>query len=358
MAEGGARDAGGLGTFAPTARVSVEGVEQPTQLEVRQRADVRQRSGELRDPVAKAGEPADQPRRRRPATRSGRGVRVPPTSCGDGTLRARTTSSTSSQRWSSTPIRVEPREDVLPAIAPGHTDVLAGGERDLATGTLQLLGDLNAAGRGADDEHATVRQLVRVAIPQGRDGGDARREAPGDRRDHTARGARRQHDRPGLPAAPVGLDVEALSARPHRAHRCAGQDGSSRGGRVSGDVVGDIGGRQEPVRVVAGVGPAGKAGHPVGGEQSQRVPALRFARRLATSPRSRTTWSIERAVRWRLIASPECPAPTTTAVTIRHQTTVTVTSVGLVTMSYTAERFCDCATTARISSAVASASIV
>src|SRR5688572_26431246 len=35
---------------------------------------------------------------------------------------------------------------------------------------------------------------------------------------------------------------------------------------------------------------------------------------LATSPRSRTTWSIERAARHQLIASPDWPAPMTTAV--------------------------------------------
>ena len=40
-----------------------------------------------------------------------------------------------------------------------------------------------------------------------------------------------------------------------------------------------------------------------------------------------------------------------------HERTSTSTMEGLVTMSYTAERFCDWATTASISSAVASASI-
>src|SRR6188474_1905530 len=35
---------------------------------------------------------------------------------------------------------------------------------------------------------------------------------------------------------------------------------------------------------------------------------------LATSPRSRTTWSIERAARHQLIASPDWPAPMMTAV--------------------------------------------
>src|SRR5205814_194048 len=34
----------------------------------------------------------------------------------------------------------------------------------------------------------------------------------------------------------------------------------------------------------------------------------------ATSPRSRTTWSIERSARQRLMASPQWPAPTITAV--------------------------------------------
>jgi hypothetical protein len=41
----------------------------------------------------------------------------------------------------------------------------------------------------------------------------------------------------------------------------------------------------------------------------------------------------------------------------RDQTTSTLTTVGFVMMSYTAERFCDCATSALISSGVASASI-
>jgi hypothetical protein len=38
---------------------------------------------------------------------------------------------------------------------------------------------------------------------------------------------------------------------------------------------------------------------------------------LATSPRSRTTWSMDRSVRQRLIARPEWPAPMTTVVTVR-----------------------------------------
>ena len=45
-------------------------------------------------------------------------------------------------------------------------------------------------------------------------------------------------------------------------------------------------------------------------------------------------------------------------VTISGQMTSTLTSVGFVMMSYTADRFCDCATSALISSGVASASIL
>src|SRR4029079_2485975 len=81
---------------------------------------------------------------------------------------------------------------------------------------------------------------------------------------------------------------------------------------------------------------------------------------------SNTTWSMERSDRQRLIASPAWPAPLTTVVVVRvmadpldecAQRPSTVTLVGLVMMSYTAERFCDWATSALISSGVASASM-
>src|SRR5215218_1046127 len=100
---------------------------------------------------------------------------------------------------------------------------------------------------------------------------------------------------------------------------------------------------------------------------------------LATSLRSSTTWSMARSDRQRLIASPPWPAPITTVVVRtasplvpmiaspsgsahsaaqRPQAlTSTSTSVGLVMMSYTADRFCDWATRALMSSSEASASI-
>src|SRR3954468_11577915 len=48
---------------------------------------------------------------------------------------------------------------------------------------------------------------------------------------------------------------------------------------------------------------------------SSRSESHRWVRHaLATSLRSSTTWSMERSVRHRLMASPPCPAPTTTVV--------------------------------------------
>src|SRR5580658_1916875 len=88
---------------------------------------------------------------------------------------------------------------------------------------------------------------------------------------------------------------------------------------------------------------------------------------LPTSLRSRTTWSIDLVDRHRLMASPLWPAPRTTVDVCTglpsdqghgRQLTSTLTFVGFVMMSYTADRFCDCATSALISSGVASASIV
>ena len=88
--------------------------------------------------------------------------------------------------------------------------------------------------------------------------------------------------------------------------------------------------------------------------ESQRSVRHEFA----TSPRSRTTWSIERSVRRRLMARPAWPAPMTTVLTFvrdaigvpdQRDELLTTTLVGLVMMSNTAERFCDWATSASIS---------
>src|SRR5580700_1167347 len=50
------------------------------------------------------------------------------------------------------------------------------------------------------------------------------------------------------------------------------------------------------------------------GVSSRRLGQRWVRQEFATSPRSRTRWSMERSVRRRLMARPACPAPTTTAV--------------------------------------------
>ena len=51
---------------------------------------------------------------------------------------------------------VHPPEDVAPAVGPWHPHVLADGERDRAAASLDLVGQLDARRRGADDEHAAL----------------------------------------------------------------------------------------------------------------------------------------------------------------------------------------------------------
>lgn len=84
---------------------------------------------------------------------------------------------------------VEPLEDVAPAVAPGHPDVLADRQRHRASRPVHLLGDLQAAGGAADHEHAARRQLVRIAVRGDRDLDDVRGDVRRDRRERRRRRA-------------------------------------------------------------------------------------------------------------------------------------------------------------------------
>ena len=55
-----------------------------------------------------------------------------------------------------TPGPVHPPHDVAAPVRPRHAHVLADRERDLAAGAQELVGDLQAGGRGADDQHAAL----------------------------------------------------------------------------------------------------------------------------------------------------------------------------------------------------------
>ena len=54
---------------------------------------------------------------------------------------------------------------------------MADGDRHVAAGAVQLVGDLNAGRRGADDEHAAGPQVLGPPISSGHDLGDAGRHA-------------------------------------------------------------------------------------------------------------------------------------------------------------------------------------
>ena len=120
-------------------------------------------------------------------------MRSAPTNCMDGRLRARTMSSTSSQPSSRMPVDVQPAQDVVAAVAAGQPHVLAGRERHRPAGAVDLLGDLRAAGRGADHEHSAGTELPGVAVVGGRDGLDAVRQRRGRGRERGAGDARREH---------------------------------------------------------------------------------------------------------------------------------------------------------------------
>ena len=110
---------------------------------------------------------------------------------------------------------VEPPVDVATAVRARQPNVLADRDRDLAPGAAELVGDLHARRRRADDEHAAVaRELRRPPVLQRRELLDASRAARPRARD--ARLARRAGRRPRrrrtrqLPV--VGADVEAVGA--------------------------------------------------------------------------------------------------------------------------------------------------
>ena len=114
-----------------------------------------------------------------------------PMSWGDGRWRARTMSSSASYALVEDAGGVGPPEDVAAAVGARHPDVLADGQRDVATAAMDLLGELDPGGRRPDDQHAAVVQIVGAAIRLRGHGRDrrrgARRRSAGRRRRCTRR---------------------------------------------------------------------------------------------------------------------------------------------------------------------------
>ena len=144
----------------------VERVEQPAQLEVGQRAHVRQRSGELHRRVPGAGEPADE---RHPVL--AQRVQV------EGARRAdelhRRQVPHPEQVRDGVPAlveqarRVHPPQDVAAPVGARQPHVLTDGQGHRPTRAGQLIGDLDPARRPSDHEHAAVGELAGVAVVRG-----------------------------------------------------------------------------------------------------------------------------------------------------------------------------------------------
>ena len=84
-----------------------------------------------------------------------------PTSCGEGSRRARVRSSTSSYRSSHRPDAFHPPQHVAAAIGTRHPDVLADRERHRPARSRQLGGQLYARRRRSDHEDPAVGKLRR-----------------------------------------------------------------------------------------------------------------------------------------------------------------------------------------------------
>ena len=110
----------------------------------------------------------------------------------------------------------------------------ADSQRDLAAGALDLVGELHAGGRGADDQDAAVGQIVGTPVVRGRHLPNVWRETAARRgnrgpiavagRHDDGRG-RRQHTAIGDDAEAVTRRVDALNGRV--ASECGASDAAA-----------------------------------------------------------------------------------------------------------------------------------
>ena len=99
---------------------------------------------------------------------------------------------------------LHPPEHVAAAIRPRQPDVLADRERHRPAGAVDLVGELHAGRRRADDEHAAFGQLRRIAVVERRDLLDRRRHRlPKRRHARQVAGAARDHDAAGTACSPL-----------------------------------------------------------------------------------------------------------------------------------------------------------
>ena len=260
---------------AAVARPLVEGVEEAVELQIRQREHVPEPTGEERPAVAGRRDSAHQldpdrgegiqvERRVRRADELRRG-QAP----GAGQIVDRVVPLVPHAR------AVHPPEHVASAVPAREADVLTDGERHRPPRAVNLVGELDTGRRGADDEHAPVGQLGRIAIVERGDLLDVRRQRRAHRR-HARRvvAAAREHDGPAADLAVARHDPIAVVGARHRGDGRVRADRRARHRRVPRDEVDHLGHRHVAVRIGAVVVMAGQPALPVGRQQPQRVPAL------------------------------------------------------------------------------------
>ena len=157
--------------------------------------------------------------------------------------------------------RIHPPLQIPAAIHARRADVLAGRDRDRAPRALQLVRDLGAARRSADDQHAAIGDLGRIAIRLCRQRRDRWRHIGG--KAWQARDVARTRGDDDGPAAPVPAVRAHEVACVVAAHRGDGGVGSHRRRDrlcVARDEVDDLRQRPVAVGVVAGVAESPAAG--------------------------------------------------------------------------------------------------
>ena len=234
---------------------------------------------------------------------------VRPTSCSDGSFRAATHVANVVDGPVEGADHVEPPEDVHAAVAPRHAAVAADGERHLAAAGAQLVGELHAGGRRADDEHAAVGELFGTPVRGGNDLVDAGREVTGAVRDRRSVAPPGRDDHVvGTELTLVGRDEEAVAVPVEPLHGGVLEDGASNDMAYRPKNVATSGAAMNP----SGSGPSyDQPGRRViqFGVSRRRESHRSLCQRSAIRPRSRTRWSRPRAVRQWLRARPAWPPP-------------------------------------------------
>ncbi len=350
----------------PSARPAVsspvvDGVEEAAELEVGEAADVGQRAGEVRRAVGDRRQPADEA-----GAPIGQDVEIEVGAIGGaGDLRRGDVAGADQVvdlvvALVESTDAVEPPHDVVAPIGPRQPDVFAHGHGDVASGAEDLVGELHAGRRRADDEHPARPQLLGTLVLERVHLVDRVRQRRRHRRDPCSveRAAGHDHGR-RLPGPGGGLDPIAVVIARQRDDLGVGVDRGAADSGVAFDLADQLSDGHEPVGIVAAVGVPGKARLPVGREQPQGVPPLGLPGVGDLAP-------FEHDVLDRSLGEHAADREAGVAGPDHHhgdphaggdQLTVTVTFVGLVITSNTADRFCDWATSASRSSWLASASI-